>query len=205
MLKKVEQAAKQRQHGRSVQVSENGESAEESAALFRAKNAKRINDAVKLLRPEARDDVETALIEIEFMHGQLVSVLHDRTKPAKLAARNLAKALERVQRQLEDKDLPHQIGLFFPQDTIAEWLARCRGIATRRSGKHPRKKVELKRLVVREAATLMWKQMAGGRATHSLGGAHGNLVKLATILYGDPNTNLTSQCAAYLREPRKAK
>jgi hypothetical protein len=42
-------------------------------------------------------------------------------------------------------------------DIVAEWLASCREISTTRSGKHPRKEAELKRLVIRKVAELMSK------------------------------------------------
>jgi hypothetical protein len=161
---------------------------------WRKTNAKKIDAAVKLLGLKSRDDVETALIEIKFTHRQLVTGFADETKPAKLAARNLAQALERVQRLTKNKNLPIHLKMFHG-DVIAEWLASCREIAFTCSGKHPQKEAELKRLTVREAVALM--------AKHNMPSS--NLVKLATILYGNPNVNLSSQCAAYIREARKVK
>lgn len=165
---------------------------------WRKTNAKRIDAAVNLLRPSSRDDVERALIEVEYMHRQLVSGFIDETKPAKKAASDLAKALERVQRLIKNESLPSQLTMFY-WDVVKKWLEDCKKIATKRSRKHPQKEAELKKLVVREAAFLMGKH----------GGAHSNFVKLANTLYdtlsGKKGVDLTNQCAAYLRKPRKAK
>ena len=92
---------------------------EEALAEWRNENAKQIDAAVKLLRPESRYDVETALIEMKYEYRQLRIGFIDKHKPAKLAARDLAKALERVQRLMKNKDLPIQLHLGFPDEAIA--------------------------------------------------------------------------------------
>jgi hypothetical protein len=176
---------------------------QESAELieWRHRNAKRIDEAVKLLRPKSRDrcqdDVETALIEVEYLYRQLISGF-EPTKLEKKAIKKLLPALRRVQLLMKDRDLPTEIELPL-LGAVAQALERCEKIAAAPPAKNPRKKAELKKLTVREAAVLMRKHA----------GDSNNFVKLAKILYstvtGDANVNLTSQVAAFLREARKAK
>jgi hypothetical protein len=189
---------------------------EEALAEWRNENAKQIDAAVKLLRPESRYDVETALIEMKYEYRQLRIGFIDKHKPAKLAARDLAKALERVQRLMKNKDLPIQLHLGLPDEAIEKTLEACKKIATTPSRKIPRKKAELKRLAIRKAAACMSKHPI----KRDNASVRSTLVGLSTILwvvtvsekgtgqgsvYGDPKANLTSQCAAFLREARKAK
>src|SRR6266446_4446421 len=103
---------------------------EEALAEWRNENAKQIDAAVKLLRPESRYDVETALIEMKYEYRQLRIGFIDKHKPAKLAARDLAKALERVQRLMKNKDLPIRLHLGFPDEAIEKTLEACKKIAT---------------------------------------------------------------------------
>jgi hypothetical protein len=160
---------------------------------WRAENAKRIGAAVKLLGPKSRDDVETALIEIQFEYNQLTGGFAPN-KFAKKAVKKFLPALRRIEVQMRDKAVPFEIR-FIDANTVAEILERCEKIAAAPPAHNPQKKASLKKFVVRKAVALM--------GTHNA--PHSSLVKLATVLYGDPNVSLTSQCAAILREARKAK
>ena len=157
---------------------------------WRRQNAKRIDSAVKQLRPESRNDVEAAMIEADLYIGKLISGF-EPTKLEKTAVKKLIPALRRVKGLMKDNNLPTEIKLHV---NLYEALRRCEKIAAAPPAKNPRKKAELKRLVVRKAAALMSKH----------GAPSSILVKLATILYGDPKANLTSQVAAFVREARRS-
>src|SRR5258708_12291529 len=116
---------------------------EEALAEWRNENAKQIDSAVKLLRPESRYDVETALIEMKYEYRQLRIGFIDKQKPAKLAARDLAKALERVQRLIKNKDLPIQLHLGFPHQAIEKTLEPCKKFPPTPSSKNPPNKPKL--------------------------------------------------------------
>jgi hypothetical protein len=166
---------------------------DETEALieWRIMNAKQLDAAVKLLGPKSRDDVETALIEIQFEYNQLIGGFAPN-KFAKKAVKKFLPGLRRVERLMRNEALPFEIS-FFDANAVAEILGRCETIVAAAPADNPRKGAEYKRLVVRKAVALM--------GTHNA--PHSHLVKLASVLYGDPNVSLTSQCAAILREARK--
>ncbi|MHC2718256.1 hypothetical protein [Bradyrhizobium diazoefficiens] len=178
----------------------NGLPADELPALveWRNKNAKQIADAVKLLGPNSRNDAETALIEIEFLHRKMLSGF-EPNKFAKKAVKKLLPALLRVEMLLKDKDLPTEF--FLLRGGITKAIERCEKIAAAPPAKNPRKDAELKRRVIREAAALMSKHLG---ARSAVGAGTDALVNLAEVLHGG-DVKLTSQVAAYVRESRKTK
>lgn len=168
---------------------------DETEALieWRIMNAKQLDAAVKLLGPKSRDDVETALTEIQFEYNRLIGGF----QPSKLEKRAVRKLLPWLRRihQLMKKDnnnLPAEIVLLY-FDVTKQILERCETIAASPPAHNPQKKAALKRLAVRKAVALMGTYNA----------PHRILVKLASVLYSDPNVSLSSQCAAILREARK--
>jgi hypothetical protein len=160
---------------------------------WRNKHVKQIDAAVKLLGPKSRDDVETALIEIQFEYNQLTSGFAPN-KFAKKAIKKFLPGLRRVEALMRNEALPFGIS-YSDANTVAEILERCEKVVAAAPASNPRKGAEYKRLVVRKAAALMGKYNA----------PRSSLVKLANVLYGEKNVNLTSQCVAYIREARKAK
>lgn len=168
--------------------------------------AEPVRRAFALIKPKAewrdacRDDVETALIEIKFIIGQLRATSYPRTKLAKLAARRLARTLRRVETVLKDKNLDFYIQRFFPRDELLKWKLRCEELAKTPSGNLIRTKAEAKRLAVMEAQSLMWKYGARVAATKG-----SRFCLLAALLYGDSKADLHNQCRAALRKKRGLK
>lgn len=176
---------------------------------WRNEHAKQIDKAVSLFAAKTtarkgliRYDIERALIEIDLEHGELLQSFFDETKPAKKAARRLAKALEEVRLAANDKDLPYgleaqdlfdnAVGKGRLADYVGKLLDECLRI-DKPSGKHPRKEAELKRLVIAKAAALLEKYSANV-----------SLATLAETLHGPDakgkKVNLTSQCKAFMRD-----
>jgi hypothetical protein len=180
---------------------------EAALVAWRKTSAKRIDNAVKLLNPKSRercaDDVETAMIEVEYEHRQLLSGF-EPNKFAKKAVKKLRPALRRVEVLMKDKALPTEF--FFLRKGITEVLEHCEKISALPPAKNPRKEAELKRLAIRKAADLMkHSPLKLGHGAHADPAWRKIFVDLATILYGREGVNLTSQCLAYIRECRKAK
>jgi hypothetical protein len=167
-----------------------------SMAEWRAQNAKRIEMAVKLLGPKARKDIETALIEIEFEHRKLLGGFKPN-KFAKKAIKKFLPSLRRVEMLMRDRNLPYEVR-YIDAITIKAVLERCEKIANAPPAKNPRKEAELKRLTIRRAAALM-KHSPVKPDDPAFRKA---FAALAKALYGK---DVDLQCAAYLREARKAK
>jgi hypothetical protein len=171
--------------------------------------AEPVRRAFALIKPKAewrdacRYDVETALIEIKFIIGQLRANSYPRTKLAKLAARRLVRALRHVETVLKDKNLDFSIKKFFPRTELLKWAVRCKGLVETPSGKLKRTNAEAKRLAVREANSLMRDYGEPGAARDTTKGS--TFCRLAALLYGDPKADLHNQCRAALRKKRGSK
>jgi hypothetical protein len=185
----------------------------DASSAFRIKHGGAISRAVALIRPRGerqhdacRDDIELAIFDAWFPLHALHAVDHPRTKPAKTAARRLARALRRVEVVLKDKtlDFPIEITASFPRDELLKWGLRCENLAKTPSGRLIRRKAEAKRLAVSEAHSLMSRHGTLDDATKG-----SRFCRLASLLYettkadGWPDADLANQCRAFLRSKKR--
>ena len=174
-------------------------------AHWQAETSKRTDRAIRLISPKSkqreacRGDVETALIELEFVLTPLQPHLRRGTKAARLAANRLVKALHRVEVILKDKHLD-PFACLFMSEPVRRWRDQFEKISKALPSTQPRLKSYSKVLAVSEAHTLMCKYSTAEQAKDTK--RRSRFCQLAALLYGNPHADLHNQCRAALRKKR---
>jgi hypothetical protein len=155
------------------------------------------NDSRHSVRNVCRMDVEQTLTDLG--HALWVADFYSFgvTKADKGKARQIARALRRVDdlvRDFEKRDFPLNR---FPFDELTKWKKVFTKMAGTPSPKTTRQNALKKRLAVAEAYQLL-KKYGSERVTAT---KSGKFRRLAALLYGDPKADLINQCRAYIRAP----
>jgi hypothetical protein len=177
---------------------------------WRIKKAKLVGDAVRLIKPVAqqrdacRKEVEKVTLALAGTGALLGTKDQGKTKQGKKAAGRVARALRVARIALKDDRLDVALKAYLTRKISPKTLQAlehlCEKLAQARSGKLPRKVAEMKRLAVTAALALMERYCKGEAANTAKGSP---LCMLAALLFGEPDTDLQSQCKAALRESRK--
>jgi hypothetical protein len=148
-------------------------------------------------RDVCRMDVEDALTDIGFALFIENFYVFGRTKADKGRARQIVKALRRVDDAVRDFDKPKFPFVGFPFDELRRWKRIFAKMEETPSEEITRLNALKKRLAVAEAYKLLEKY-GSKRVTATKGG---KFCGLAALLYGDPKADLINQCKAYIRTP----
>jgi hypothetical protein len=150
-------------------------------------------------RDACRMDVEAALWDIGLALYIEDFYSFGVTKADKGKARQIARALRRVDdlvRDFNKRDFPLNR---FPFDELTKWKKVFTKMAGTPSRKTTRQNALKKRLAVAEAYQLL-KKYGSERVTAT---KSGKFCRLAALLYGDPKADLINQCRAYKRAPTR--
>jgi hypothetical protein len=177
---------------------------------WRIKKAQLVGDAVRLIKPGAqqrdacREEVEKVTLALAGTSALLGAKDQGNTKQGKQAAGRVARALRVARIVLKDDRLDVALkaclSMKIPQKILQELENLCEKLARAPSGKLPRKAAERKRAAVTAALALMAKYCASEAGNAAKGS---RACKLAALLYGKPDIDLSNQCKAALRENRK--
>jgi hypothetical protein len=148
-------------------------------------------------RDVCRMDVEDALRDINFALFIENFYAFGRTKADKSRARQIAKALRRVNDLVRSFNKPNFPLMSFPFDELRKWKKVFAKMEETPSKEITRLNALKKRLAVAEAYELLQKY-GSERVTAAKGG---KFCRLAALLYGDPKADLINQCKAYIRTP----
>jgi hypothetical protein len=144
-----------------------------------------------------RIDVEDALTDIGVALFIENFYAFGRTKADKGRARQIAKALRRVDDLVRGFNKPNFPLVGFPFDELRKWKQVFAKMEEKPSEESPRLNALKKRLAVAGAYQLLQKY-GSKRVTATKGG---KFCRLAALLYGDPEADLINQCRAYIRTP----
>jgi hypothetical protein len=178
-----------------------------------------VRRAIKLIGADRKDrtlcesEVRIALQEVDDFRRNYSFV---RTKPVKLAARSLYKALDRLRVVLNDKNLPDDLRRMFPNtdggsvqlmgdcpsaekdkkgfDDHNDWLPQWRDRAERAGYDKSRFKFYLEADVKRFAADRAYDLLARFDREISAQKKNSAFCKLAALLYRNPEDNLREPC-----------
>jgi hypothetical protein len=177
---------------------------------WRIQRAELIRRAIDLIRPESkqralcREDVEKVTLRLATGGAWLRAKVLGETKSGKQAVGRLAMALRRVEVVLKDEKLggiyPGLFTRFISPDRLHELVQYYETVARKPSGAIPRQTAQAKRLAIAQARSLMTTYSASEADNGKKGS---RLCKLASLLYGKPELDLSNQCKAALREKRK--
>jgi hypothetical protein len=148
-------------------------------------------------RHVCRMDVEDALRDISFALFIENFYAFGGTKADTGRARQIAKALRRVDNLVRGFNKPNFPLKGFPFDELTKWKQVFAKMEKKPSEEATRLNALKKRLAVAEAYQLLQKY-GSERVTATKGG---KFCKLAALLYGDPEVDLINQCKAYIRTP----
>jgi hypothetical protein len=151
-------------------------------------------------------DVASALCDIGFALYIEDFYAYGNTKADKTKARQIVKALRRVEVLVRGFQKPNFPLRGFPFAELAKWKQVFAKTAVPSSKKNTRLNALKKRLAVAEAYQLLKDygpaRRRRGRDLPSITATKGGkFCSLAALLYGEPKTDLTNQCKAYIRVP----
>jgi hypothetical protein len=148
-------------------------------------------------RDVCRTDVEDSLWDISFALFIENFYAFGRTKADKGQARQIAKALRRVDDLVRGFNKPNFPLVGFPFDELRKWKHVFAKMGEKPSEESTRLNALKKRLAVAEAYQLLQKY-GSKRVTATKGG---KFCRLTALLYGDPEADLINQCKAHIRAP----
>jgi hypothetical protein len=147
-------------------------------------------------------DVASALYDIGVALHIEDFYAYGKTKADKRKARQIVKALRRVEDLLRGFQKPNFPLRGFPFAELTKWKQVFAKTAEAPSEKNTRLNALKKRLAVAEAYQLLQKYgRREDRVLPSITAAQGGkFCRLAALLYGKPKANLRNQCKAYIRD-----
>lgn len=160
--------------------------------------AKRIINAPEKKKDAFIRDVLRAMHDIGEAHAE--RAFNTKRKSYKIAAGRLALAFRHVERVWTDKTLEFPSELQpnpWTLNKLIELAARCEEIEREPSGVVDRLAAEAKRDAVHHAYRLLKDYEVPISVPND---CKGKFCELAELLLNEPNTNLKSQCKAYIRE-----
>lgn len=177
---------------------------------WRIKKADLIRRAIDLIKPDSRkrgacrDEVERVTLRLATGGALRRAKVQGNTKHGKLAVARLASALRRVTAALKDEKLGGiyrgQFTRFLDPERLHELVQYYEEVAGTPSGPIPRQNAQAKRMAISEAHSLMTKYCP----SQADSGAKGSrFCKLASLLYGKSDIDLSNQCKTALREIRE--
>lgn len=162
---------------------------------WRKANQKVIRRALALLAPENRTECEdllaTEMIELWYLNN-----LHGKFPSAeKKAAARMEITIRRLEIAALDDDLSSALRLFFPSEVLNKFAEQARMEATRRLPRAASLKPANSRRRAIRAAHRLWRRYASRSLSLRKGSP---FCKLAALLSGDPEADLSRQAKAAL-------
>lgn len=142
-----------------------------------------------------REDILSAIIELEHLNIQQQHRARATTKGGKLAARRLAQAIRRVEVAAKSNHLDFKVRRFFPTDELIKWRKQCEQWAAFDPDKKRARSASSKLRAAKNALAVMRKYALPVKTTKK-----GLFCELAKLIYvprpGERGTDLHHQCRA---------